>query len=91
MPFGKFTGADMLFHDFGLRTMLRAGDIIFFQSWLLRHSSIEARSGVRYTLVLFTHHRMLLPEVRRRTKADYLAMAIRRRENTNKKAARRHR
>lgn len=77
MPFGDFTGGDFIIHDYGTRITLREGDVLFFRSWLQLHSTMPVTSGQRYSIVFFTHERMLDPKVQS-TADEYEEMARRR-------------
>lgn len=57
MPFGEFSGGDLIFYELGLRFRLCPGDAIYFRSRILLHgnSPVESAKFSRHSLTFFTH------------------------------------
>jgi hypothetical protein len=52
IPFGEFTGGELIFPGLGQSAHLIAGDIMVFPSALLEHGNGKVKTGFRHSLVL---------------------------------------
>jgi hypothetical protein len=60
VPLGEWKGGDLIFPQLNIRIKLKPGNILAFRSNLLVHGNLPC-SGVRHSLVFFTHND-LFPE-----------------------------
>jgi hypothetical protein len=60
VPLGEWEGGDLIFPQLNVRIKLKPGNILAFRSNLLVHGNLPC-SGVRHSLVFFTHNN-LFPE-----------------------------
>jgi len=60
VPLGEWEGGDLIFPQLKVRIKLKPGNILAFRSNLLVHGNLPY-SGVRHSLVFFTHNN-LFPE-----------------------------
>ncbi len=60
VPLEEWEGGDLIFPQLNVRIKLKPGNILAFRSNLLVHGNLSC-SGVRHSLVFFTHNN-LFPE-----------------------------
>ncbi len=54
VPFGNFSGGNLVLMQLGLKVILQPGDVFFFRSSLIAHQ-VETVEGTRSVLNLFTY------------------------------------
>lgn len=54
VPWGQYTGGNLVLVQLGLKIVLKPGDVFFFRSALIAHQ-VEEVVGMRGVLTLFTH------------------------------------
>jgi hypothetical protein len=57
VPLGEWEGGDLIFPQLKVRIKLKPGNILAFRSNLLLHGNLPC-SGVRHSLVFFTHNNL---------------------------------
>ena len=57
VPLGDWEGGDLIFPQLNVRIKLKPGNILAFRSNLLVHGNLSC-SGVRHSLVFFTHNNL---------------------------------
>jgi hypothetical protein len=64
VPFGRFTGGQLILKELNVLVNLKCGDVIAFQSSQLTHFNLTVSTGRRHSAVFFTHQ-ILFSDVER--------------------------
>jgi hypothetical protein len=53
IPFGRFTGGELVLHELGLVFRMQPGDVLIFPSWKINHYNLHFQ-GIRVSIVMHT-------------------------------------